>query len=121
MNQSNAIYFARLVAFAGLCLALLWFAQPAAANERAAMQVCRADARQLCTGAQPGGGRIAACLRENESKLSPGCQAQLGQLEACANEVKKLCPQAQGEGALRQCARAKRSEISEGCRAAAGG
>jgi hypothetical protein len=121
MNHSVVLSFTKFIAMSGFALATLWFAASAAANERAAMQVCRADAMKLCSGVSPGGGRIAVCLRENESKLSPGCQAQLGQLEACAAEVKQLCPQAQGQGALRQCARAKRSEISEGCRAAAGG
>jgi Cysteine rich repeat len=121
MNHSDAAYFARLVAFGGLCLVLLWFAPPAAANERAAMMICRADAQNLCANVQPGGGRIAACLRENEFKLSPGCRAQLGKLEACAAEMKKICPQAKGEGELRQCVTDKRAELSAGCRAAAGG
>jgi len=121
MNHSKSVQTARLAAFAGLSLALLWFAQPAAANERAAMRVCRGDAQKLCPDVQPGGGRIAACLRENESKLSSGCQAQLGKIEACAAETKKLCPQAKGEGELRQCVTDKRAELSAGCRAAAGG
>jgi hypothetical protein len=121
MNHSDAAYFARVMAFGGLCLALLWFAPPAAANERAAMRACRADARQLCAGVQPGGGRVAICLRKNETQLSAGCQAQLGKFEACAAEMNKLCPQAQGEGELRQCVSDKRAELSAGCRAAAGG
>jgi Cysteine rich repeat len=121
MNHSKSSSFARLFAFGGLSLALLWFAQPAAANERAAMQACRADAQKLCAHVQPGGGRIVACLRDNEANLSSSCQAQLGAVEACAAEVKKLCPQAQGEGAMRTCASQKRAEFSAGCRAAAGG
>jgi hypothetical protein len=121
MKHSVVFSFTKFTAMAGFVLATLWFAASAAADERAAMQVCRADVQKVCAGVSPGGGRIAACLRENEAKLSPSCQAQLGKLEACAAEVKQLCPQAQGEGALRQCARAKRSEISDGCRAAAGG
>jgi Cysteine rich repeat len=121
MNHTHALGFARVVAYAGLSLASLWFAPPAAANERAAMQVCRADALKLCASVQPGGGRVAACLRENESKLSSPCQAQLGKIEVCAAEVKKLCPQAKGEGELRQCLTGKRAELSAECRAAAGG
>jgi hypothetical protein len=121
MNHSHALGFARLAALVGLSLALLWFAQPAAANERARMQVCRADARKLCAGVHPSGGRIAACLRENESKLSSPCQAQVGNIEACAAEVKKLCPQATGEGGLRRCLTDKRAEVSAECRAAAAG
>jgi hypothetical protein len=121
MNHRKRVHFIRLAALGGLALALLWFAWPAAANERAAMRVCRADVQKLCAGTEPGGGRIAACLRENEAKLSPPCQAQLGKLEACAAEMKKICPQAQGEGELRKCVADKRAELSAGCRAAAGG
>lgn len=121
MNRSVVFSFTKIIAVSGFALATLGFAASATANERAAMQVCRADAKKLCANVQPGGGRIAACLRENESKLSPGCQGQLGTLEACAAEVKQLCPQAQDEAALRQCARSRRNEISDGCRAAAGG
>lgn len=121
MNHGVVFSLTKFMAMSGFALATLWFAASAAADQRAAMQVCRADAQKLCAGVSPGGGRIVACLRENESKLSPGCQAQLGGLEACATEVKQLCLQAQGETALRRCARARRSEISEGCRAAAGG
>jgi hypothetical protein len=126
MNHSVVFSLMKLIAMSSLALATLWVAASAsasasaAATERATMQVCRADAQKLCTGVSPGGGRIAGCLRETESKLSPGCKAQLGKLEACAAEIKQLCPQAQGEGALHQCALAKRGEISDGCRAAVG-
>lgn len=121
MNHSVVRSFTKFGAMSGLALATLWFAASAAADQRAAMQVCRADAQKLCASTPPGGGRIVACLRENESKLSPGCQAQLGKLEGCAAEIKALCPQVQGDAGLRQCVRAKRSEVSEGCRTAAGG
>jgi hypothetical protein len=119
VNHKRPFSFAKCM---GLALAAAWFtAGAAAAGERPAMQACMADARKLCAGVQPGDGRIAACLRNNESQVSPACGAQLGTLEACAAEIKKLCPQAQGEGALRQCAKDRRSEISVDCRAAAGG
>jgi Cysteine rich repeat len=121
VNPSKSVSVSRLIALVGFCLALLWLAPPAAANDRAAMQACRTDARQLCANVQPGGGRIAVCLRENASKLSSPCQAQLGTLEACAAEMKKLCPQAHGEGELRRCVADKRAELSADCRAAAGG
>jgi Cysteine rich repeat len=121
MNHSAVSSPLKFMGFAGLVWAALWFAASAAASERAATQACRADAQRLCAGVQPGGGRIAACLREHEAKLSPPCQAQLGKLEGCAAEMKKICPQAQGEGELRRCARAKHAELSAICRAAAGG
>lgn len=120
-TQRAVLDFTRLLAFAAFALATASFGAEAVAAERSAMQACRADAQKLCAGVSPGGGRVVACLRTNEAQLSADCKSQLGAAEACAAELKKLCPQADGESALRQCARAKRSEISAGCRAAAGG
>lgn len=121
MSHGVVISILKFIGMAGFALATLWFSAHVAANERAAMLACRADARQLCANVQPGGGRIASCLRENEVQLSSGCKAQLGKLEACAVEMTKICPQAQGEGELRQCVTHKRAELSAQCRAAAGG
>jgi hypothetical protein len=121
MSQRAVLELAKFLAFAAFALATSWFSVSAAATERSAMQTCRADAQKLCAGVAPGGGRVVACLRANEAQVTAECKAQLGAAEACAAEVKKLCPQADGEASLRQCARAKRSEISAGCRVAAGG
>jgi len=35
---------------------------------------CRADVEQLCSGIEPGGGRIAQCLREHQDRVSNGCK-----------------------------------------------
>ena len=35
---------------------------------------CSADIKKLCDGVQPGGGRIAACLKQNEAQVSTGCK-----------------------------------------------
>lgn len=121
MSHGNVADFTRVMAFGGLCVALLCFGAPAAANERAMAQACRADARKLCPGMRPGDGRIAACLHENEGQLSSACQAQLGKVDSCSAEMKRLCAGAPGESEKRQCAKDKRTELSAGCRAAAGG
>ncbi len=44
---------------------------------QAVRQACKADYQTFCTGVQPGGGRIIACLQQNFEKLSPGCQDAL--------------------------------------------
>lgn len=41
------------------------------------LQICGADARALCAGIPPGGGRLLNCLAEKASSLSPGCYSVL--------------------------------------------
>jgi hypothetical protein len=43
---------------------------------------CGADARTLCAGVAPGGGRIVQCLAANAAALSPACRDVLGQFAA---------------------------------------
>ncbi|WP_407156053.1 cysteine rich repeat-containing protein [Bradyrhizobium sp. STM 3557] len=43
---------------------------------------CGADARALCGGIEPGGGRIARCLAANAAALSPPCRSMLARFAA---------------------------------------
>ena len=43
---------------------------------------CGVDARTLCAGVPPGGGRIISCLVEQSASLSPACRDVLGQFAA---------------------------------------
>jgi hypothetical protein len=45
--------------------------QQAVADARAA---CETDIQKLCTGVQPGGGRILACLKQHKDQVSDGCK-----------------------------------------------
>ncbi len=47
------------------------FAQDFTAEQRAA---CKDDYETFCKGTMPGGGRVLACLRKNEGKLSAACK-----------------------------------------------
>jgi len=40
-------------------------------------QACAGDVKALCSGVKPGGGRLAACMRDNTDKLSQGCRQAL--------------------------------------------
>jgi hypothetical protein len=57
-------------------------AQAAQAGDQqslAAIQAaCGEDAKKLCAGVQPGGGRIVACLREHKDSLSDRCKQAAG-------------------------------------------
>jgi hypothetical protein len=71
---------------------------------------CQADARKLCSGERPGGGRVAACLRQHEPELSAACKAQLPQLVQCSEQIKQVC----GEGRpreLRRCLQQNRDKL----------
>jgi hypothetical protein len=41
------------------------------------VEACRADVEKFCKGAQPGGGRLHRCLKENEANLSAPCRDTL--------------------------------------------
>ena len=40
---------------------------------------CKADIKTLCVDVKPGGGRIAACMKANEAKVSEGCKQAIAE------------------------------------------
>jgi hypothetical protein len=40
-------------------------------------KACGADIKARCAKARPGGGRILACLKQNEASLSPECKSRI--------------------------------------------
>ncbi|MDP3320141.1 MAG: cysteine rich repeat-containing protein [Bosea sp. (in: a-proteobacteria)] len=68
--------------FASACAASLFLilaAPPASAQDRAAAlrDACGKDIATHCPDVQPGGGRIAACFKQNAAKLSEACRTAL--------------------------------------------
>jgi hypothetical protein len=57
-----------------------------AAQQRDAMKACEADVKTYCANVERGEGRIAKCLKENESKVSAECKAQMEKLGARMKE-----------------------------------
>jgi hypothetical protein len=57
---------------ATMCVAGTTAMAQTAANP-ALQAACRADVQRLCAGVQPGGGRIAQCLKAHVNEVSPGC------------------------------------------------
>ena len=81
-KRSSITLRARPLAALAVAVALTGFgdvayAQGAAPNAGGAQQACRADFERLCSGVQPGGGRVVVCLKQNASRLSPDCAAAL--------------------------------------------
>jgi hypothetical protein len=66
-----------------LALTLTPVAAFAQAPDRAAIRkACAADFQSNCPGIQPGGGRLAACLKEKRASFSDACLATLQQARA---------------------------------------
>jgi hypothetical protein len=42
---------------------------------------CKADVQKLCSGVQPGGGRIMACLKEHKDEVSQACRDSFGKMK----------------------------------------
>lgn len=70
-----------LVSLAGLVLATS-AAIAADAPRSGRLAECRPDVEKLCQGVQPGRGRIASCLRQNESQVSAACKEAIAKSRA---------------------------------------
>jgi hypothetical protein len=104
----RAILAASLVA----CLSIA----SAQAQDMKMLQSCRSDVKTLCSSVQPGGGRVADCLKTHEAELSANCKSVMTEVSACGAEVKKTCgADASSPNAVRTCLNAHASEFSAAC------
>ena len=53
---------------------------------------CKADVEKLCAGIQPGGGRIAGCLKQNEAQVSPACKDALAKAREKKTQTTPAAP-----------------------------
>jgi len=123
----GAAVFAASIAFSTIGAG----AQTPPAPRQPAWEACAPDVQKFCKDAQPGGGRIRACLEGHRAELSKPCQEHLerlagfrsrrpgaGAIRACAGDVEKLCKNVQpGGGRIVQCLREHESELSSACKA----
>ncbi len=88
------------------------------------MAACRTDAATFCANAAKGGGERLKCLKENQSKLAPDCQAAIAQVgsqmrnfrQACKADREALCSNVQkGSGGIVQCLKSNRDKLSPAC------
>ena len=95
------------------------------AAERENPRACHADLQKFCKGVQPGGGRIAACLKQHEPDLSAGCRQRIAEAKeegkelaaACKPDAEKLCPGVQpGQGRVADCLKQHQDQLSGACR-----
>jgi cysteine rich repeat protein len=118
-RDKNIRWSVFIIAVAGL---VLWTAADIFAQGRGP---CAEDAAKYCKDVQPGGGRMAECLKEHENELSAVCKehfAHMGQRgrevhAACRDDARKLCRDVKpGEGRIARCLHEHREELSPGCR-----
>ena len=105
---------------------MLWMGLAAApANAAQAQGPCANDLQKFCRDVQPGGGRIAKCLKEHQNDLSPACKQQIAELkkqvhefqEACEDDAMKLCAGVKpGGGRIFRCLKEHESELSPECK-----
>ena len=88
----------------------------------AELGACLNDAKKLCPGVQPGGGKVRECLKTNVKDLSDDCKENLVKavnIKACAPDVKQFCADVTpGEGRLEACMKAHVHEVSDACKVA---
>ena len=76
---------------------------------------CLKDAKALCAGVQPGGGKIKECLKTHLKDLSEGCESvvlKAVNAKACAADVKQHCAGTEaGEGRVEACMKAHVADL----------
>jgi len=106
----------RAAPFAVGVLALLLASASGFAADAPTGSACRDDARKLCSGVSPGGGRVVACLQQHESELGAECKAALPTLARCSEELRSVCGADTNPRALRSCLRDNAAKLSPECR-----
>ena len=114
--------------FALIALVLVSLSQVAFAQEEKEKEKqgpCSTDIQQFCSDITPGKGRIAACLKAHEDKVSAGCrqheQSMMGEMknihQACRADMQKFCTSVKpGEGRVMGCLKQHESELSTLCK-----
>lgn len=116
----------------GVVIAILGLATAASA-QRAVFDSCVYDMQRLCADTGSGGGKMMACLKQNQDKLSAGCKTAVanagkgggsgakrgGRVQACQPDIAKLCKDVpRGAGRLAECLRSHEAQLSAECKEA---
>ncbi len=83
---------------------------------------CAADIKKICGSVEPGGRRIATCLKERLADLSDVCKARVAELAAarktCRADVEKQCGTKTRRTQKLTCVKAAVSNLGDECKAA---
>jgi len=116
----------RLLVVVLVCFVMLVFVSGAFAQEAKpkAAKPCAGDVAKFCGDVKPGEGRIAKCLKENKTQLSPECTAHIAKVKEALKEVHKACEDdltmfcagvQPGEGRVLKCLKEHKAELSSKC------
>lgn len=103
------------------CALLLMMASVAFGQEGA----CAPDIEKFCKGIPPGEGKIAMCLKQNQTGLSPACKIHIAKTEEALKEVDKACEDdihqhcagvQPGGGRIKECLKAHKHQLSLKCK-----
>jgi hypothetical protein len=72
----------KLAVAAASAIALLSLSNIAQAQMAELMKYCEPDAKRICPGVEPGGGRIVKCLKAHKMEVSVGCAKTLQSIKA---------------------------------------
>lgn len=70
----QALLTAMFVMSAGAAMAQPMPPAPPGGGAMEQLAVCRADVQRFCQGIRPGQGRIRACMRSNQDRISQACR-----------------------------------------------
>ena len=87
-------------------------------------EACKTDRETLCKDAQPGNGRLMACMHDNEAKLSKGCKAKFTHVKKhmemankeCAADLKANCATSKTAAAKMQCLHERMDTLQPACK-----
>ena len=115
------IRFSFMAITSALFLAAMLLLSPSMASAELA-GACLSDAKKLCPGVVPGGGKIRECLKSHIKDLSDECKDVLVKAvnaKACADDVKQHCAGMEaGGGKIEACLKAKIADLSDACKVA---
>jgi hypothetical protein len=111
----------RIAITSSLFLGIALLLSPSMASAELA-GACLKDAKAMCPGVEPGGGKIRECLKANLKGLSDECKDVLVKavnVKACAADVKQHCGDIKaGEGRLEACLKSHIADLTDACKVA---
>jgi len=85
----------KLLKFLSTSAALIFLFVSSALAQTGSTGACAADIKKACANVEPGGGRIATCVKENLTNLSDACKRRFAEVaaavNACRADAEKQC------------------------------